>query len=39
MSFSSVSKDREWALRQIAQGNLTDDEVIVESAWRGPANV
>jgi hypothetical protein len=39
MSFSSVSKDREWALRQFAQGNLTDDEVIVESAWIGPANV
>lgn len=39
MSFSSVAKDREWALKQIALGHVSADDVIVEKSWRGPANV
>ena len=39
MSFSSVAKDREWALKQIALGHLSADDVVVEKSWRGPANV
>ena len=39
MTFSSVAKDREWALKQVALGQLSSDEVLVEQAWRGPANV
>ncbi len=39
MTFSSVSKDREWALRQIASGAMDLENVTVETSWRGPADV
>lgn len=35
MSFSSVAKDREWALKQIALGHLSTNDAIVETSWRG----
>lgn len=35
MSFSSVAKDREWALKQIALGYLSTNDAIVETSWRG----
>lgn len=35
MTFSSVTKDREWALKQIALGNATPQDVIVEKTWGG----
>ena len=39
MSLGSVAKDREWALRQLAQSGLNFDDVKVEFAWREENNV
>jgi len=39
MSLGSVAKDREWALRQLAQSGLSADDVKVEFVWKEEKNV
>jgi hypothetical protein len=39
MSLGAVAKDRDWALRQIALGGLTLDDVKVEFAWKAGTDV
>lgn len=39
MAHSSVSKDRDWALKQIALARVNIDGVIVEESWRGKLDV
>ncbi len=39
LSLSSVIQDREWALKQIALGNVDIDAVVVERTWSGGPNV
>lgn len=34
MAHSSISKDREWALKQIALSGLDIDDVLIEKSWR-----
>lgn len=34
MAHSSVAKDREWALQQIAKGAIQSDEISIEEVWR-----
>lgn len=39
MSLGSVAKDRDWALREIAQGGLDLEGVTVEFTWKAGSNV
>ena len=39
MAHSSVSSDRDWALKQIALSAVEIDSVVVEHAWKGEFNV
>jgi hypothetical protein len=39
MSLGSVAKDRDWALRQIAQSGLDLEDVKVEFSWKAGADV
>jgi hypothetical protein len=39
MAFSSVARDREWALRQIALNQIDISGVTVENSWKSGSNV
>jgi hypothetical protein len=39
MSLGAVAKDRDWALRQIAQNGLASDDVTVEFTWKAGSDV
>jgi hypothetical protein len=39
LSLSSVARDREWALKQIAMNHLEISGVTVEKSWKSGSNV